>query len=548
MNPKFLISSALFVAACTAGPERPQTVEFMLPVIELRGRIVDPPADGVDSVVLTAYWIDPHRAPVGQAYVADSLVQGMPDSGQGVLQFRMIGENAGYPNGKDFGNLRFFRLVATLGRACPEPKSETCSPNVPGYWEEPGLLLAYSTQGAQWSPFGPAGQTVTVPPGYSLLKRTCGPAAGQAVMEVRPVDDVVELRYRDKTYPVYSDFDVEDSERAFVATCGAVLPTVDMGVRASFDVAETMVWSNDGASIYYFSPPSDSDPTHSVGLRQVRLADSSSSELAIIPEGRGLQVGKPGELFVSTRDALLRITLGASTTMAPVPLAGSPGGPQVSPDGRWLGYTETLEGTIGVPVSKAHVVDLDTGVSVADLDGIFGGWSPDGRFAFWSFADPTALNVASITQPTAVLATYPLRRGSGVVQQQALIWTKGGLWMASTPLIWMQDPYQWGCTECFGLALTDPSTGGERQLLDASAGLLSIAESPALDTVVVGAQKCLGLWQTVCWHSLLRINVTDGSAQTLATLSSSVPTAISPDGRLVASATSKGIYVKNLAH
>lgn len=363
-------------------------------------------------------------------------------------------------------------------------------------------------------------------------------------MEVRPVDDVVELRHQEPGDDS-GDSAFEASERDFVAACGATVPAVDLGTRTSFDVAQSLVWSSDQSTLYYLSPADPDDKTETVGLRQVRLADSSTSELATVPHGTGVQTGRAGEVFVTTRSALLRFTVAPSVTMVSIPMI-NPGSAQVSPDGRWLGYTDYPAVIVDTehPGIRGHVMDLDAGANVVELDGAFAAWSPDGRFAYWSKPSPAAeLGIASLAEPGKVLGPYPV----GTEETGSVVWTSGGALLARIPLSWTDEVSHGNCSRCFGLTLLDPVTGIERTLLDASAGMLGLSRTTSLlETQFVSAKKCFGLWETVCSSTLLRVHATDGVVGTVTTIPASRPMAISSDGRRVAFGTSKGIYVKEL--
>jgi hypothetical protein len=90
--------------------------------------------------------------------------------------------------------------------------------------------------------------------------------------------------------------------------------------------------------------------------------------------------------------------------------------------------------------------------------------------------------------------------------------------------------------------------GTERQVLDASAGTINrVSTPPVLDTVLVWDKRCLGLHDTVCSYSLIRVGLTDGTAQTVAVAADKYPVGLSPDGKRIALSAPTGIYVKNLA-
>ena len=105
------------------------------------------------------------------------------------------------------------------------------------------------------------------------------------------------------------------------------------------------------------------------------------------------------------------------------------------------------------------------------------------------------------------------------------------------------------CTSCVGLSLRNLADGTLRQVLDASVGEISLVSTPpVLDTLLAWTQKkCLGLYNTVCTYSLIRVGLTSGTAQTVATAADKYPVGLSPDGQRIAIAAPSGIYVKNLS-
>jgi hypothetical protein len=120
------------------------------------------------------------------------------------------------------------------------------------------------------------------------------------------------------------------------------------------------------------------------------------------------------------------------------------------------------------------------------------------------------------------------------------------VWSTTGPLLARHaDPTE-VCAGCGGLLLLDLTTGVERQVLAPSAGTLGPSSTSALDVLVVWVTRCLGLFDTVCSSSLLRINLLDGTVQTVAVSSEPGPVALSWDARRIAFGAPDGIYVKQL--
>jgi hypothetical protein len=528
MFRKTLPISALLLLACNGVPSRPMPGDYQPEAVTIRARFLDLPA-GAISAGPRVYQMDRYKKSFRQVPTGSDVSLTTDE-----VEFHLAAIWGLSPEQYQLPDLRFFRVLVM---AAPPYAPDRYDSIYPGSWEDPGRFLVYAMNATFWTPLGPNGPTLNFPQGYSWLRRRCGTTPGQIEMEVRPIDEVVELRHQDTTDPEQEDSDLEMSERALVEGCGATIPAADLGVRASFDVASSLAWSPDGTTIYYLSRPDEQDKTQTAGLRQVRLLDSSTSELTTIAKATGVQVGKPGHLFVSTSDSLLHVTLAPTVTAVPVlNVEGSTG--VVSPDGQWLAYGD----------GRTHIIDLDTGTPLAGFEGPRGApdrWSSDGRLAYWVFDEgQTSLNTLSLAAPSDVPSTYPAEQGI----RTNVVWTRGGvmltktlgapLWVEGASTVYVGD---------FGLTLADPATGITTPLLDATAGTVSsVPRTPFLDKAFAWTRKCLGPWTTVCSDALVRIDAVQATGETIATWSISVPVAISSDGRRLALGTSKGIYVKEL--
>jgi hypothetical protein len=530
MLRRTLSLSSLLLCACSSGPDRPFADDYEAPAVLLHAQFTDPPAGEVDRAFLSPYWIDTRNMTI------DALLFGGDDSvpfGATGVQFLLrAGKDVPQPGG--FGHdVRFFMMSARL--------SLPSGSLYPGAWEQPGLLLVYAPQATTWSPFGPAGSTVTFPQGYSLLERTCGPVPGQIQMQVGSSDETIQLRHVDGS--THDTSDLEQSEQDFAANCGATAPAVAMGARVFFDRARELAWTPDGAGIYYLSVADAADKTRSVALRQVRLADSYASEWAIVPNGGGLQIDKTGALFLHDEAHLLAVVPGTPPTLATTSL---PATALLSPDGRWIAYWDVSEST------SIHIWDVAAGADLTVLTGIFEGWSPDAQLAYWSdlpapypaseAAPPLSLSIFSPAVPGGNPSTYVVERSAG--SARPVVWTSTGPQLAKVPEDWTSDGSI--CIGCFGLTLVDPATGAERQVLDTSVEVGLVYTSPMTNVMFVWRKKCGGLFDTVCSSSLLKINLLDATVQAVAESPEIVPIAISADGRKVAFGARDGIYVKDL--
>lgn len=510
------------LCACSAGPSGPY--EYTAPAVNLHVRLADLPAGNVAHAWLTAYLLEEDSGSLSQQQTGSAFT---PVSA-GDVDFQLVEAGARATIGS-LPDLRFFQIFVGLS------DSTASYDGYPGNWGQPGLLFAYAVRPTSWSLFGPASQSVTFPQGYSWLRRTCALQPGEVEMEVRPVDEVVELRPMDSAV-VNGTLDAQASEKSFLASCGWAPPTADFGTRVSFDRGQSLVWSPDNASIYYLSLADPQDSTATVGLRQVRLADSSTFELATLPHGGGLQIDTAGRLFVWNQDHLLRSPPAPTTptTLESLPL---PPGASVSPDGRWIAYP----GPPGDP--SLHIWDVAAGVDLAAVDGSFAGWSPGSQLAYWPYSSSqSGLTIFSPTEPGGNPRTYP----HPYANPESVVWTSSGPLIAKMPFDWPAAKNM-SCGGCFGLSLVDPVTGSEQPVLNASAGLVFLASPRAtLDFVFVWTKSCLGLLDTVCSYTLSRVNLTDASVSTITTSPGWVPMAISSDGRHLAFSTPNGIYEKDL--
>jgi hypothetical protein len=96
-----------------------------------------------------------------------------------------------------------------------------------------------------------------------------------------------------------------------------------------------------------------------------------------------------------------------------------------------------------------------------------------------------------------------------------------------------------------GLILRDPRSGGALNVLDASAGSLTLAATTT-GTALLWAQRCLGLFETICSFKLHRVTLPGGDDQVVAVADSAASVAISPSGDRIAIAARDGIYVRDL--
>ena len=529
----FLIMFAI-QGACAAGPDQAQ--DYRGPAVTINARFFDLPSTDIVGAQANIYAVAFCNAPAYQQPDLKEVPVGdrTPETSPFVadhLRFDVLGDGGdsgparcGYSSNE----LRFFRVHSFLEE----------STGSFGTWSPTGYDLVYSPSATTFSPFGPNGPSVAFPRGYSWLRRTCGSAPGLIDMAVVSTDETVDFHFGQNpgTFPG----EIDQSELALVETCGAIPATADLGARISFDRAQALVWSADGASIYYLAPADPQDPTQSVSLRQLRLADAATSEVVGIPFGQGLQGDSTGKLYVgngNNGNSLFRVDTSSSpASLLSIPIRWDA---VPSPDGRWLAYVASTPSG-----NETWIWDVQSGANLTSVNGSFGGWSPDSTLAYWSYTAPstfTVLSPAGLDQPK----TY----GTNGNSIPAVVWSTEGPLLAQRPLAWsIQSGHYPACDACFGLSLQDPVTGADRPVLDASAGMIDIAPThPVLGLMLVWRRTCLGLYNTVCSYSLMLVDLANTKAAIVAVAASEVPVTVAPDNRRIALATPSGIYVKSLA-
>jgi hypothetical protein len=531
-----LILTVALLCACYSVPN--DLEHYSAPALTVHAHFADLPAGdtALAQLNIALVYLD-HSSPEQQygSDLVNAQMHGEPTA-QGDVQFTLAaGGNMDRSanSASSHGPLRFFRLSATLDMSQP------------GAWVALGFDLVWAADAVTFYPFGPAYPSVSVPKGYSWLRRQCGPSPGQIQMDVRPIDETVVFRHVDSGHVVSDPFTrpLEPIERSFVESCGTVIPAQDLGTRVAFDRTSPqsyphstpLLWSADGTNLAYLSQADPKDPEQTVGLRQVRLPDEARSELATVPFGWNLQQDPAGQLYVATRAQLFRVypTAIGPATLDALPI---PSSAVLSPDGLWFAWY----GLGG----EWHLWSVATGAEVAAFDGNFVGWSPDSKAAYMS---GTALSLVSPTNPTQPT----VYETSNDAHMEVVAWSSQGPVLVRRPNDWLvgfvgYPPFV--CMSCLGLSLQSTDDSTERQVLDASAGRIDfVSTPPVLDTLLAWAQNCLGLYDTVCTYSLIRIGLTDGTARTVATAADKYPVALSPDGQRVAIAAPSGIYVKNLS-
>jgi len=545
MTRKAFVIFVVLQGACTAGPDQ---ASYRGPAFTLNARFADPSAPEFGWLSVSVQVINSSTARSNQQPQIEHVpveFTFVPPLVGGSARIELSGSGA-IP-GEELssgGELRFFRVYAQ-GQLVTAPSGSSSI----GYWTLPGCDLVYAPGSTTFTPYGPSGQTVELPKGYSWLRRACGATPGPLEMTVVSTEEIVDFHYVGAS--LMNDFAIEPAEQALIEGCAVPVPAVNLGSRVSFDHAQELVWSADGTGIFYLAPADPQDRTQSASMRQLRLADGATTEVVAIPHGQGLQGDSTGQLYVGNADNLMRVDLtsGSPAALMTIPI---PPNSVLSPNGRWLAYDfkqalDPQSGASGYSIIK-HVWDIQSGADLTAVEGSFVGWSPDSGLVYWSGPDISVRSLAVLSLTTlAPPQTYgPLPVNTPY--PASVVWNPNGPLLTQRPFTWsIQGEYP-SCYSCFGLSLQDPGTGVERPVLDASAGMIDIVSiPPVLGFMLVWARTCLGLYNTVCSYALMRVDLTDATARTVAVSASELPVAVSPDYQSVAIAATNGIYVKSLS-
>lgn len=534
------------MSACTAGPESPERYRRFGPETTLRFNFKDPPAGEVitmASLILGLVSFQPSvEAPSGECGLSSSIATLKPFIADGA-QFRIPSINTLYPYYQSEScaqqypqSLHFLKVHAEL---TVSSGGAYLVPNI-GHWTLGAYDLVYAHSDTTFRPFGPTGAAATIPEGYSWLHRTCG-VAGNTELSVVPISETLDL-YRGgriMTPPTgFGSMSTTEAIERSLATCGGPPPTWDLGIRVSFDCAKDLLWSADGTSLFYLAPD-EQDPNGAVGVRQVKILEHTTSDIAVVNHASALQTGATGVLYVTADATTYAVSSapGVPATLQPLPFTGTP---HLSPDGLWFAY----EGGGAV-----NLWSVAASADSAMVPGRFVAWSPDSRLLYGPVV-VSAPYPMSVVSPSAPEQSVSCGAPSDLLRSHGhLAWQSECPQVAYAPSGWSIEstvPYP-ACENCFGVSLQDPVTGLERPLLEDSAGMVHLIDThPVADSVFTWARTCQGLYNTVCTHSLLRIRLASGTAETIAVADQEVPIALSWDNRKLAFAASNGIYVKEL--
>ena len=543
MSRSILLCSMVSLFGCTAGPTGPY--EYWAPSVAVHVRFADVPVGAVSAGLDAEYLTNSNDY--------------LPDYPHAMLGGSLVANGGGSATANLHDGEGSFELLYSSGSGAPQPEVHLFSVRASlssgiGHWAQPGLLLVYAFRQTSWHRFGPGGPAVNLPQGYSWLRRSCSAVPGQIQIEVVPVETVVDFRQVDSlpggdVYVASSEGvltsvgDSAHSEQAFVESCGSPATAADLGTRIAYERTQSLVWAPDNASLYYLSLANENDPTGTVSLRQLRIAERLATELAMVPHATGLHIDSAGTLYLSNGEHLVRVSQapGAPATLEPLPI---PASASVSPDGHWASLRDSK-------TNATHIWDVLSLAEAGTVAGTVLGWSPDSQLVFWSSADPAtaALNVQSPAALAAAPTSYAYSFSYPAMPNNVSVAWDSGPYVVSQSADWPEDVSMscGGCFGRFGLSILNLTTGTSRTAIDPSVGLIAFVSTvPVRGFVFVTATNCLGLLRTSCSTSLLRVSLTDATAQTLVSPFANLSLGVSSDGRHVALAAEDGIYVKDL--
>lgn len=420
-------------------------------------------------------------------------------------------------------------------------------------WEGRDTLIAWAEEPALVTAYGPDEPPVTLPAGYSRLRRICvGGSDRPWRWEPVSLDAVVDLSpdSRDEQTEVKQSLAarLDAHERALLGLCGA-LPPRDVAAeaqvtRVSFDRAQAVALSEDGGEIVYLAPIDSADPSGAAPLRSITVgAVGAVAEPARIVGGRAVQRTTGASTFVGTHEQIFQVTNGSVT-----PLPVSPMG-ILSPNARWIASPDP--GGAGVTIW-----DVAAGVARPRCPGV--------SLSSWSVASLLTADELTPSGISAVLWVDPetcqtVRRfpwlPNGGSYYLGMVSTSDGPSLLSSMVTWSpQQPLARigvavGPDPGLGLQLDDFSDGRRTQTIDPTAGRLTFAASGG-GAAFVWAKRCLGLFETVCSYTLHRIALPTGADQVVAVMDAAADApglvAVSASGNRLVIANGAGIFIRDL--
>lgn len=585
--------------ACTAGPEPPY---YSGEAFQLNVRVLDPAPDATKLALELDLIVECH--PTSFIEDADDDVPRLAVVGGSAAV--PLGASAAHVRVAMGGGTGPVSLVPAGGQRCHNNRGQVQGSPADArapfrYYRPTGVLLSPPPGGgnlrslgpwlpvdreivyARWpmrfAPFGPAGGVLPLPAGYSIVRRACGPAGGPMELVREPLERVIELRGSGvavRPPGPREPLPLEPEAREFAQRCGITLPTVDPGTRVSLDAARRIAWSPDQSQLYYLSGGPEASR-----LRTIPAEGGAVVELLHTPLGERLDVTSGGEVFVEEAHGFLRRGTPSSGSMQfetlPIASEAFAPSPRVSPDGRWIADPRFPDRATS---SEISIWDVAGKAERTRLMGALGGWAPDSQ-RLWFRPFRGGQGPVLSTWDVATGAVSDLGTGhsvewlaDGVVglvtfirpneHEVVTVGANGGgrrFPFASVPgfhawvdnrligisaTLWGDSRDVFSFIPLGGVELQDPAAGTRSPTVPA-------IESPDLTQIVaidggvlIWTRVCHDLHHALCFFQLHRIALPAGTDEIVAVFKDRPVSALSPDRRRLAIATSHGIFVKQL--
>jgi WD40-like Beta Propeller Repeat len=409
--------------------------------------------------------------------------------------------------------------------------------------------------------FGGRRTDTKLPVGYHLVRRSCSPTAPFQV-EVVPPDTLVTLDAFTPTSE--ADSRVQFEER-ILTPCG-ILPTpASQGTLVSDLAANSLALGPAGDAVYLLRLPTMLPTPSAPRLDFWSPASGGGTTVAFGGFTGGLQVARDGRVFVDVlEDAspkTAEITppaMGQSWRKRTLPVAA---GALLSPDGRRLAFAS------GAPnMEEVAIYDVDTGAQMRLGRGTPRAWSPSGEHLL--VGSPGDGDQHSIVDMQGAVRELP-RLVSGFAARERFdrkyAWSpsEGPLLVerrGNVPLDQLDSfphtPLPAGVPApaydqavrlnlAGQLGVTALETGADRPLLTSEDGPISESWvlSPDGSRLFAFNLNCAGFAVEYCGADLHRVNISDGARAHVARLPQAGTLAPSHDGRRVAVAGSKEVFL-----
>lgn len=414
-------------------------------------------------------------------------------------------------------------------------------------------VIAYTEHPVAFRPYGPSDDPITLPGGYSILRRACGVADKPWRLEL--VDNAQPITFQPSilpnAYPRPRPPEIvlrEQSEGLLLQGCGIERPNADLGNLLSFDRATSVMFTTDGAQLLYLARIDAGDPDRLAPLRSVDLASGAVRQVAAIRDAYRLQqTSRLGQIFVWTQTGIQRIDIAGDRVTRTLALPNELN-VHVSPDGQWFAHYRTQNFGEYTPGDGWVLRNLDDGSTRLWEGANMQGWTPDSEVIV---ADGYDLVVVSPVD------SHELRRFSSS-RLSEFLWNGGMPYGLTAQVTWKpfesDFPAPFRSDRGFGLSVQGPGANDPVPVVDTSAGGIATQGGPgaieiaarSADAAFVWTRKCLGLFETVCTFELHRVKVPAFEDRVVAVSAIAAPVAVSPAGDRIAIAAPDGVFVRSL--